>query len=268
MDASIQIELWNDEEMTSLLSCFINKVYFTAHELHQIIDEYTHLEVQLPRPIILEGHTEEGEKIPLFYLDPERLLDYGKQSESCITSIDGQREKQYRNLISKGHKHILTKKYEKATDAFKRAQNYDDTAEVLTLLAWSYSLRGKMEKAKNHCLRAIQKDPDYGPPYNDLGNYLLQEGHSEEALKWFELAKKCSHYQNREYPYINAGRVYLSKREFQKAFDEFSKALSLAPNHQELHQTINRLKKTIEKSERNKNNLTSLNEGPPPPPIF
>jgi Tfp pilus assembly protein PilF len=271
METAIQLRMWSDEEMTSLISNFMNRIYLSAQELHQVLEDYTHLEIQLPRPIILDSHLEEGEKVPLFYLDPEKLTTIGEHKESSITSIDGRREKQYRQLISKGHKYMVSKKYEKATEAFQSAQNYDDSAEVMTLIAWSFSLRGKMEKAKNFCLQAIQKDPNYGPPYNDLGNYLLQEGHGEEALKWFELAKKCSHYQNREYPYINAGRVYLSKREFKKAFEEFSKALSIAPNHQELHQTINRLKKTIEKSERKqqtaKNHLFPT-DGPPPPPIF
>lgn len=269
MDSAIQVSLWGQAEMAELLTTFMNKVYFRARQLHEILDDYTHLEVQLPRPIILESQMEEDEKVPLFFLTTERLLELSDQKGSTITSLEGKREKQYRQLISRGHKEILAKKYEKATDTFKSAQNYNDSAEVMTLLAWSYSLRGKMEKAKNYCLRAIQKDPDYGPPYNDLGNYLLQEGQGEEALKWFELAKKCSHYQNREYPYINAGRVYLSQREFHKAFEEFSKALALAPNHRELHQTINRLKKTIERSERNKQKNKSTNlEGPPPPPVF
>lgn len=271
VETAIQLGFWTREEMASLVSLIVNRIYLSAHELNQILDDYTHLEIQLPRPIILESHQEEDEEIPLFFLDPEKLLVIADHDESSITSIDGQREKQYRQLLSKGHKHMVAKKYEQATEAFKKAQNYGDTAEVLTLIAWSFSLQGKLEKAKNFCLKAIQKDPNYGPPYNDLGNYLLQEGHGEEALKWFELAKKCSHYQNREYPYINAGRVYLSQRKFKKAFDEFSKALTIAPNHQELHETINRLKKTIEKSERKepgaKNHLFTSDD-PPPPPIF
>ena len=39
--------------------------------------------------------------------------------------------------------------YEKAQDNFYKAKNYKDTAEVYTLLAWSYSFLNDLEKANS-----------------------------------------------------------------------------------------------------------------------
>lgn len=112
------------------------------------------------------------------------------------------------------------------------------------------------EKAKSYCLKAIQKDPDYGPPYNDMGTYLLDENHVKESLKWFALAKKCSNYQNREYPYINSGRAYMALQQFDKALEEFSQALAYAPLHEELHETVKKLKQNIHKRNSQTHNLS------------
>lgn len=125
---------------------------------------------------------------------------------------------------------------------------------------WTYSLENQFETAKNFCLKAIKIDPAYGAPYNDLGSYLLSEGQVQESLKWFELAKNSRNYQNREYPYINSGRAYMNLRNYKAALEEFSMALTLVPQNEELHQTVQRLKETL-----NKGNLFATNKEAPPP---
>jgi Tfp pilus assembly protein PilF len=134
------------------------------------------------------------------------------------------------------------KNFKRAEESFYKARNYCETAEVLTLLAWTYSLQGENEKAKSYCLKAIQKDDNYGPAYNDYGNYLLLEGKTEEALRFFTLAKHATNYQNREYPYINSGRALVGLKKYNEALKEFSDALTIAPYHEELHQTVMKLK--------------------------
>src|SRR5205085_12203391 len=102
---------------------------------------------------------------------------------------------------------IAQKNFEEAKNQFFKARNYKDCAEVLTLIGWTYSLLENLREAKSYCMKAIQKDTQYGPAYNDFGNYILNEGQVRESLRWFELAKRAHNYQNREYPYINAGRA-------------------------------------------------------------
>lgn len=182
-----------------------------------------------------------------------------EQGLTPLLVVDQQREKRYEAMIQEGHEAIFHKDYAKALEAFLKAQNYIEKAEVLTLIGWAHSLVGQMEKAKSYCLKAIQKDPDYGPPYNDLGSYLLAEGQVEESLKWFDLAKRAINYQNREYPYINSGRAFMTKKDLNRALEEFSKALTLAPYHEDLHKTVEKLKRSLVKG-------TSFKEGLPPAP--
>jgi len=204
-------------------------------------------------------------QIPKFFLPLESVLEISKSATS-ITSLQWQRDKKYDELVRQGHEFIFKKEIERGLISFQKANNYKETAEILTLIGWCYSLLRNFEKAKTLCLRAIQKDPDYGPPYNDLGTYLLSEGQINESLKWFSLAKKSLHYQNREYPYINAGRAYMVKKDFAKALQEFSQALTLAPYHEELHKTVAKLKsslaKTTEKRVANNNgdHLANINK--------
>ncbi len=172
---------------------------------------------------------------------------YNMQGEALGTlkMLEQQREKKYQQMIHEGHEGIFHKDYPKALEAFQKALNYQESAEILTLIGWVQSLMGQIDKAKAYCLRAIQKDPDYGPPYNDLGSYFLTEGQIDESLKWFEMAKKSLNYQNREYPYINCGRAFMTKKDLPRALDEFSKALTIAPYHEDLHKTVEKLKKSL-----------------------
>jgi Tfp pilus assembly protein PilF len=158
------------------------------------------------------------------------------------------REEKYEFYLHKGHYFIAQKNYDESKINFYRARNYKETAEVLTLLAWSYSLMGDKKTAKSFCLKAIQLDSQYGPAYNDYGNYLLAEGDVQDSLRWFELAKRAHNYQNREYPYINAGRANVLLQNYNQALTEFSLALTLAPHHHELHDTVSKLKNSLEKS--------------------
>ena len=226
---------------------FINLLYNYAYELHLFTAKKTNLEVQFPRGHLLDiiPGDESTAKVSKFSL-PLEVVERFCQNKGSISSIDWQRDRKYDQLLHQGHEAIYNKKYANALDRFTKALNYKETAEVINLIGWSHSLLGQFDKAKQYCLKAIEKDPSYGPPYNDLGTYLLNEGQVEEALKWFHLAKKSINYQNREYPYINAGRAYMAKREFEKALVEFSVALTLAPHHEELHQTVEKLKKSMQ----------------------
>lgn len=196
-----------------------------------------------------EAHPEqtpnEEQGIAHFRLPLEAVKEFSKHSLSSVDSLEWQREKKYEEFLHLGHEAIYHKDHAKALELFNKSRNYRETAEILTLIGWTHSLLAQNEKAKSYCLKAIKIDPDYGPPYNDLGSYLLSEGQIDESLKWFDLAKKAPHYQNREYPYINSGRAFMAKKDLTQALEEFSKALTLAPYHEDLHKTVEKLKKSV-----------------------
>lgn len=249
---------------------FINLIYSLCHPIHKMASHYGNLDIQYPRSSLLETTVEEytisidySEEVKKFVLKKESILASQDQQVSSISSLQWQRDKKSKEFIRLGHEAIFKQDHSAALESFKKALNYIESAETLTLIGWTHSLMGENENAKSYCLKAIQKDPDYGPPYNDMGTYLMDQNHLKESLKWFELAKKCSNYQNKEYPYINAGRVYMALNQYSKALDEFSMALTLAPNHEELHATVTKLQESIKKKS-NFNNIYADEEQRPP----
>jgi Tfp pilus assembly protein PilF len=252
---------------------YINLLYRNCFEIHNFIMESTNLEIQYPRLGLIQEEniptitmSEEATRAPLFFLDEKKLQNYGEETSNQKTSLvflEMKREEKYEFYLHKGHYFIAQKNYEEAKTNFYRARNYKETAEVLTLLAWSHSLLGEKSQAKSYCLKAVQIDSQYGPAYNDFGNYILAEGQVQESLRWFELAKRAHNYQNREYPYINAGRAYVLLKDFDQALTEFSLALTIAPQHYELHDTVAKLKISLEKTQPHYQATTTIERSGP-----
>ena len=77
--------------------------------------------------------------------------------------------------------------------------------------------------------RAIEVDPAFGNPYNDIGAYLIAKGELDEAIQWLEKAKLAPRYDPRHYPFMNLGRIYAAKGMVKRAIEEFEGALAFAP---------------------------------------
>lgn len=261
IESLIKLPLISQKAETNIIE-YINLLYRNAFEIHNFIIKNTSLEIQLPRtglteveniPMITGNNTEETFSAPLFSLDEKNVRELSHVEsviKSPIAFLDIKREEKYDHYIHRGHYYISQKKYPEAKAHFYKARNYKDSAEVLTLIAWSYSLLENIPEAKAYCMKAIQKDTQYGPAYNDFGNYILNEGQIRESLRWFELAKRAHNYQNREYPYINAGRAYVLLKQYEEGLKEFSLALTLAPHHQELHETVAKLRNNLDRETR------------------
>jgi Tfp pilus assembly protein PilF len=122
-------------------------------------------------------------------------------------------------------------RYEAAADLYRRSLEAHPTAEAHTFLGWTYSFMGKLEEAIGECRRAIDVDPTFGNPYNDIGSYLMKQGKLDDAIVWLEKAKSAPRYEPRHYPYLNLARLYLAQGRFEEASREFSQAEFL---HKEL----------------------------------
>ena len=105
------------------------------------------------------------------------------------------------------------------------------TAEAHTFLGWTYHFQGKIDEAIAECKRAIEIDPDFGNPYNDIGVYLIDLNRHEEAIPWLEQAIKAKRYEPRHFPYYNLGRVYLAKGHINRAREFFQQSLAIEPGY-------------------------------------
>jgi tetratricopeptide (TPR) repeat protein len=149
-------------------------------------------------------------------------------------------------LIQEAMNHQMADELDESIRLYKESIALHPTADAHTYLGWAYSFQGRIEEAIAQCEIAIRLDPEFGNPYNDIGVYLMQQQKLDEAIPWLEKAKQAKRYEPRHFPYINLGRVYLSKGMIQKALEEFRSALRLNPDDAGLAQTIEELETKLQ----------------------
>ena len=115
------------------------------------------------------------------------------------------------------------------------------TAEAHTFLGWTYSFQRRYDEAIAECKLAIEVDPDFGNPYNDIGAYLIELGRWEEAIPWFEKAIEAPRYDPRHFPHFNLARVYIQLYEYAKAVSHLERALELEPRYGSAEKELRRL---------------------------
>jgi tetratricopeptide (TPR) repeat protein len=132
-------------------------------------------------------------------------------------------------LMERGLRHQMKGEVADAILLYKRSIAVFPTAEAYTFLGWSYSMIDLYEKAIEMCKKAIDIDPAFGNPYNDIGAYLIEMGRWEDAIPWLEEATSAPRYESPEYAFMNLGRVYEHLGDFFAALNNFNRALVAAP---------------------------------------
>lgn len=115
------------------------------------------------------------------------------------------------------------------------------TPEAHTFLGWTYSFEGRLDEAISECRKAIEVDPGFGNPYNDIGAYLMELDREEDAMAWFRMAKRADRYENPQFPYLNLARVHIRRGELGAALMELQVAELLAPQDERVHRQITRV---------------------------
>jgi tetratricopeptide (TPR) repeat protein len=129
-------------------------------------------------------------------------------------------------LFHEAYQRQVKGELEEAVSLYKESIECYPTAEAYTFLGWTYSFMGRVDDAIAECHKAIEVDPTFGNPYNDIGAYLIQKGEIDAAIPWFERALQASRYESYCYPHMNLGRAYEAKRDWLRAKEEFRKALA------------------------------------------
>ncbi len=117
--------------------------------------------------------------------------------------------------------------YKEAVELYTQSIKAFPTAEAYTFRGWTYSFMGKLDEAIGECLRAIEVDPEFGNPYNDIGAYLIQQGKWEEAIPWLEKATRAPRYEAYSYPWFNLGRVHEHRRDWRRARECYRKSFEV-----------------------------------------
>ena len=138
-------------------------------------------------------------------------------------------------LQSKGELEDAIRHYQKSIDAYP-------TPEAHTFLGWTYSYQGRHGEAIEECKKAIQLDPDYGNPYNDIGAYLIEQGKFDEAVSWLKKAMQAKRYESYCYPHYNLGRVYEHKGDWVTAMRCYQAAIIENQEYTLARRALNRVK--------------------------
>ncbi|HZX14230.1 MAG TPA: tetratricopeptide repeat protein [Thermodesulfobacteriota bacterium] len=148
-------------------------------------------------------------------------------------------------LFQKAYEYQMNGELDLAIEHYKRSIETYPTAEAYTFLGWTYSFQGKLQDAITECKKALEVDPDFGNPYNDIGAYLIELGKLDEAIPWLEKAIRAKRYDPRHYPHYNLGRVYLIKGMMKKALEEFQKALEAYPDYTLAKEAVDKIKVSL-----------------------
>jgi len=131
--------------------------------------------------------------------------------------------------------------YREAIELYTRSIEAFPSAEAYTFRGWAHSYLKEYDQAIADCMQAIEVDPEFGNPYNDIGAYLIETNRPDEAIPWLEKAIVAPRYEARSYPHFNLGRVYEARREWKKAKQCYSNALSENKDYQAPATALRRL---------------------------
>jgi len=156
--------------------------------------------------------------------------------------MDEEREQRAVRLFEEAYKLQMKGELDAAVKLYKQSIESYPTAEAYTFLGWTYSFMGRVDDAIAECHKAIEVDPTFGNPYNDIGAYLLQKGEPDEAIPWLERALKAPRYASYHFAHMNLARAYETKRDWLRAKDEYRKALVESPEYTPAAQGLARIR--------------------------
>jgi Tfp pilus assembly protein PilF len=148
-------------------------------------------------------------------------------------------------LLQQAYRVQMDGDYDQAVILYKRSLEIFPSAEAHTFLGWTYHFQGKVEDAIAECKRAIEVDPEFGNPYNDIGSYLIQMRRYDEAIPWLEQAILAPRYEPRHFPHFNLGRAYLAKGMLSRARECFNESLRIEPNYVLARQAVENLRRMV-----------------------
>ena len=144
--------------------------------------------------------------------------------------------------FDEGYKHQMDGRLEEAKELYTRSIEAHPTAEAYTFRGWTYSFLGDLDAAIRECHMAIEVDPGFGNPYNDIGAYLIEKGQLDEAIPWLEKALQAPRYDSYSFPHMNLGRIWERKGDWFGALEEYKQALKLDPRYDAAARSLGRVR--------------------------
>jgi|ERR1035438_790336 tetratricopeptide (TPR) repeat protein len=147
--------------------------------------------------------------------------------------------------VGKAHQLHMKGELDKAIGLYTKSIEIFPTAEAYTFRGWARSFEKDFASAIEDCHRAIDLDPEFGNPYNDIGAYYLEQGEPDEAIPWLHMALKAKRYESYCFPQFNLGRVFEAKGQFDKSLEHYRHALEENPTYAPAAKAVERVKEKL-----------------------
>jgi len=151
--------------------------------------------------------------------------------EEYLSEEDAARKRAALDYFKQAYEAQMRGELDEAADLYKESIASYATAEAHTFLGWTYSFMGLTDEAIEECHVAIEVDPDFGNPYNDIGAYLIEKGDFNGAAFWLKRAMEARRYECFFYPHFNLGRIYEAEGKLFDAIREYKMAIDLNPDY-------------------------------------
>jgi len=145
-------------------------------------------------------------------------------------------------LVGKAYQHHMKGEIDKALELYNRSLETYPTAEAYTFRGWARSTLRAFDEAIADCHRAIDVDPEFGNPYNDIGAYYIELEQFDDAIPWLKMALKAKRYESYCFPHFNLGRIYEAKGRLEQALEAYRAALNENPGYARAAEAVERVK--------------------------
>ena len=144
--------------------------------------------------------------------------------------------------VGKAYQLHMKNEVDKAIGLYTKSIEICPTAEAYTFRGWARSFEKDYAAAIEDCHHAIDLDPEFGNPYNDIGAYYVEQGEPDEAIPWLRMALKAKRYESYCFPHFNLGRVFEAKGQLDKALEHYHLALEANPRYALAAKAVERVK--------------------------
>lgn len=149
-------------------------------------------------------------------------------------------------LVGKAYQLHMKGEVDQAIKLYTESLDIQPTAEAYTFRGWAQSYLRDFQEAIADCHHAIDLDPEFGNPYNDIGAYYIELEQPDDAIPWLRMALKAKRYESYCFPYFNLGRVYEGLGQLDKALEYYRSALNENPRYLQAAKAAERVKQKME----------------------
>jgi len=148
-------------------------------------------------------------------------------------------------LFRLGYEQQMEGNLDRAIEAYQASIRAFPTTEAHTFLGWTYSFQGRLDDAIAECHKAIEIDPEFGNPWNDIGAYLIEQKRLDDAIPYLERATRARRYESPCFAHFNLSRIWGAKGQLRRAAEALRSALETNPDYAPARDALERLESQL-----------------------